>query len=122
MKFGENLMKNAIYLAILNEYIQKIYNNSKTYECRHKLISPCVAFLYDVDLNKVTGLIDIDSIYIDSPETVWDRFHDYLGISKKKFFEYYKGRRFAYLWHIKRAVEFKRPFEIKDPPHSFRYV
>lgn len=76
----------------------------------------------------IVGEFSIKAIIQCSPKELWEKTHDYSGISKQYFDEYFKGRNKGYALQIENPVLYKEPmnpFEVFDSfvaPQSFKYV
>lgn len=79
-------------------------------------------------VKKIIGIIDIDGIIIDTPQSLWEQCYEYAGISKRDFFSYFKNSDIGYAIKISDVQEFPIPIDPYDiiegfrPPQSFYYV
>ena len=78
--------------------------------------------------SKIVGYFTIKRIINDTPSMLWNQTHEYGGISKQQFQEYFKGHSVAYAIEIDEVVKLDtliNPKEvIKDftAPQNFMYV
>lgn len=116
---------NAI-MSIKKEYSQKILSGEKLYEFRK--IAPFKAeriYIYETSPTKwIVGSFEFEAI-LDDPINLWERFGEFGGIQKSKFFEYYKNYDLGYALKIKDIrVENINPYDILSkfsPPQNYVY-
>ena len=71
---------------------------------------------------------EIDSIESDSPEKIWTKYKDVVGIDSESYRRYYHNKKQAVAIKIKRTTTFKIPIDpilydvFKRPPQSFKYA
>lgn len=109
-----------------------IFDGQKLYEFRKKVFNRL-----DVDkvyvyaskpISKIVGYFTIKRIIEDTPSMVWKLTHEYGGISKKQFNDYFKGFKIAHAVEIDEVVELDTPIDprtvIKNfiPPQNFMYL
>lgn len=121
-----------VLLSIKPCYAEAILSEVKKYEFRrvafrrkdiHKV------YLYaNSDIRKIVGSFEIDNILEGTPKEIWEKCHLYGGISKKEFFNYFKGAKKAFAIKIKNVHRFEKAI---DPRviienftclRSFRYL
>lgn len=119
-----------ILMSIKSEYADKILNGTKIYELRKKPLKneiDTIVIYSSGKVKKIVGEFKIDFIIKDIPENIWNLGETVLGISKDKFFEYYKNSEYAYAIKIKQIKKYEAPkklsdFGIKKAPQSFCYI
>jgi len=121
-----------VLLSVKPKYANEIISGRKKYEFR-KLIFKREniekVYIYSSSpVKKVIGIVDIDGIIIDSPQSLWEQCHEYAGISESDFFSYFKNSDIGYAIKISDVHEFSIPIDPYDmikgfrPPQSFYYV
>lgn len=119
-----------ILMSIKSEYADKILNGTKIYELRKKPLRNeinTIVIYSSGKVKKIVGEFEIDFVIKDIPENIWDLGETVLGISKDKFFDYYKNSKYAYAIKIKNIKKYKIPkelsnFGINKAPQSFCYI
>lgn len=121
---------SKILMSIKPEYANKIFDGTKKYEYRktvpkEKVNKIIVYSSYPV--KKVIGEIEIEYILKDAKEIVWNKTKDYSGVTKKKYDDYYKNKKFAIAYKISKIVKYQsvkelENFGIKTAPQSYIYI
>lgn len=111
-----------------------IYEGQKTIEVRKrwpKHFDPKddVVYICEKGTGLVTGLLIINGMTIsNSPSYTWHAFKDRICIEKEWFTDYLKDCKTHYLWHIRQAERFVKPysltevFGVKSAPQSYVYT
>lgn len=93
------MKKEVIFLPVKPEFCRKILDQSKTWEFRKvvpkKEISHIVLYSSSPE-KKIKAVVEVNSIYSGSTSEVWEKTKNDSGITKKYFYEYFKGRDKAY--------------------------
>ena len=121
-----------VILSIKPEYCEKIRIGDKRYEFRKVVFNNREnidkVFIYCTSpVQKIIGFFKIDEIIEDDPINLWENYRDQAGISKAKFFKYFKNTKVGYAIKII-DTEFFEPFDPKKvnprftPPQSFCYI
>lgn len=79
-------------------------------------------------ISKIVGYFTVKRIIDDTPSNVWNQTHEHGGITKKQFFDYFKGHSVAYAIEIGEVVKLDTPIDPKSiikgftAPQNFMYV
>ena len=119
-----------VLMSIKTEYTDKIFKGIKNFELRKKSFNNKVETIIVYSsgkTKKVIGELKIECVIKDSPENIWNLYKDYLGISEKNYFEYYKNHNIAYAIKIKSYRKYDEEKELSDygiekAPQSFYYI
>lgn len=123
-------ISRAILVAIRPEYVQRIFDGSKTYEFRKRLAKEdCdILLIYcTAPISKVVGKARISERMADTPEGLWSKTKDTAGISREAFMDYFKNSPIAYAYKLEEVEKFANTRELKSygvtaAPQSFVYV
>ena len=99
-------MKYAL-ISIKPIYVENIKKHIKKWEFRKFLIKDYhnIIVYETYPTKKITLLLNISEYIVDTPENIWNKCKEYAGISKKDFFEYFKGKKLAYAYKISNFTE-----------------
>jgi len=119
-----------VLMSIKTEYTDKIFKGIKNFELRKKPFNNKVETIIVYSsgkTKKVIGELKIECVIKDSPENIWNLYKDYLGISEKDYFEYYKNYNIAYAIKIKSYKKYDEEKKLSDyrvekAPQSFYYI
>jgi predicted transcriptional regulator len=121
-----------VLLSIKPEHVSNIIDGRKTYEFRRKIFArrdvKTVVIYATMPIGRLVAEFDIDGIYEEEPEALWDRTSGGSGITKSYFDAYFSGREKAYAIGIGEVRVFENPIDPKiaydgfTPPQSFMYV
>lgn len=118
-------------LSIKPEFVHEIFKGRKRYEYRKCVFTKNVTkvMIYSTKPEgMIVGEFSIKAVLQYSPKELWEKTHDFSGITKQYFDEYFKGRNKGYALQIENPVLYKKPmnpFEVFDSfvaPQSFRYL
>lgn len=118
-------------LSIKPEFVHEIFQGRKKYEYRKSIFAKHVTkvIVYSTKPEgMIVGEFSIKAVLQYSPKELWKKTHDFSGITKQYFDEYFKGRNKGYALQIENPVLYKKPmnpFEVFDSfvaPQSFRYI
>ncbi|EPG65780.1 ASCH domain-containing protein [Leptospira wolffii] len=87
--------RRVVFLPIKPEFAHKIINGEKNIEFRKKFSSQDVEtiVIYSSSPEKrIIGYATVDSIVIDTPDSLWKRFCKKSGIDKERFSSYFNGK------------------------------
>lgn len=79
-------------------------------------------------ISKIVGYFTVKRIIDDTPSNVWNQTHEHGGITKKQFFDYFKGHKVAHAIEIDEVVKLDTPIDPKEvikgftAPQNFMYV
>ena len=119
-----------ILISIKPEYVEKILSGEKHYEFRKRSCNNNVhsMLIYETTpVKKIVAEVEIASILEGSPLAIWDQTHDYAGISKDKYFDYFNHNDHAVAYVLGQIHRFSPPhnlsdYGIKHAPQSFIYL
>ena len=120
-----------VLLSIKPEFANKIFDGTKKFEFRRSIFKKSqvdtIVVYASSPMQKVIGEFDIDSIICDEIGSLWLQTHEFAGINKDYFFEYFSNKQQGYAIAIKKARKYKTPLSLKDsfnmlPPQSFAYL
>ena len=121
-----------VLLAIKEEFATKIFDGTKKYEFRKTIFKDervtTIVVYVSSPIQKVIGEFQIDRVYKDDPERIWERTKEHSGITKAFFDLYFADRSNAFAIKIKKTKRYKRPKELKGDfniffaPQSYVYL
>lgn len=121
-----------VILSIKPKYANAIIDGSKLYEYRKVLPKNTdidrVYIYASKPIMAIIGEFTIGAIISDTPQKVWKLTHENGGITKKQFFDYFKGHSVAHAIKIEGVTELVTPIDpkqvIKDftAPQNYRYL
>lgn len=125
------ILPGDVLISIRHQYAAQIYKGTKRYELRH--CSPSfdhntIMWIYEpLPVGKITGYVEYDFCFKGDPSLIWNLLRSLLGVKKQKFDDYYKGRRFAYAWHIGQISKLDEPISLAEigltrPPQSYQFL
>lgn len=119
-------------MSIKSVFTDMILSGNKTVELRKsipKIKSGDILVIYETAPKKlVTTLCEIDFVDIDSPDIIWEKYSQVVGIPFDEYSEYFSGRKTATAIGIKKVQRLNQPkklSEISDSllaPQSYRYI
>ncbi|MGJ4789173.1 ASCH domain-containing protein [Leptospira koniambonensis] len=102
----------VVFLPIKPEFAHKIINGEKNIEFRKKFSSQDVDTIVIYSSSpeqRVIGYVTVDSIVIDTPDSLWNRFSEKGGIDKDRFSSYFNGKKTGVGIRIKSVSKLKEP-------------
>lgn len=114
-----------ILMSIKPEYVDKILSGDKRHEFRRKPFKRDIkeVIVYSTaPVQRVVMSFEIKNIIADSPEILWQKFHDHAGMPRDDFFKYFHDCNIGYAIEISNVKELppeQLPFR---PPQSFMYI
>lgn len=118
-----------VILSIHPEYVEKIISEEKKYEFRRKIFKQDVEqiVVYSTcPVKSIECIFEIKDIIEETPEQLWENYHDCGCISKKKFFKYFENTDKGYAIEIKNVKKLIKPIDKFNEdfiiPQSFRYL
>lgn len=118
-----------ILLSVKPEYIDKIFNGTKTFEYRRKLpqkrISSIIFYATD-PVQKIVGEAEVTNIISSSPTALWEKTKHSAGISREKYRKYFSDCKHANAFVLGKVTKYQNPqplsyYGIIKAPQSFRY-
>ena len=120
-----------VLLSIKPEFAFKIFEGTKRFEFRRAIFKNTgikrVIVYASSPVKKVIGEFEIDRILLKDIEALWAETHDYSGITKDYFMEYFADKEMGYAIKIKNYKKYLEPLCLKEdfklsPPQSFLYL
>lgn len=102
----------VVFLPIKPEFAHKIINGEKNIEFRKKFSSQDIETIVIYSSSpeqRVIGYVTVDSIIIDTPDSLWKRFSKKGGIDKERFSSYFNGKEKGIGIRIKNVSKLKVP-------------
>ena len=118
-------------LSIKPKYAKQIFQGTKKYELRKKvwnLGTKNIVLVYASEATKkIIGEFYSTKVISDTPEKIWNKYKDKLGISEEEYFKYFEGRTVAYAIKIKNFIKYKVPISLKEirdtrAPQAYMYL
>lgn len=125
------ILHGDVLISIRHQYAAQIYAGTKRYELRHNAPSfdhNTTMWIYEpLPVGKITGYVEYLSCIKGNPTLIWDVFRNQLGVTKQEFDNYYKGRKFAYIWRIYQVSKLDEPISLAEigltrPPQSYQFL
>lgn len=121
---------SGIVLSINPEYAERIIAGTKKYEFRTRVAKDNVGRIViycTYPIMKVVAEVEVKGILALPPKDLWEKTKQYAGMSKIKFFRYFKDRKVAYAYELGEVRVYQKPkdlieFGCNRAPQSFAYV
>ncbi len=114
-----------VLMSIRPEYVGKILNGEKRYEFRRKIFKKNIneVLVYSTaPVKRITMTFKVKNIIAAPPQLIWDRYHEFGGISHDEFFKYFQNCNTGYAIEIDNAKKLE-PYELNiRPPQSYMYI
>ncbi len=120
-----------VILSIKPEFALKIFDGSKKFEFRrtlfkNKKVKKIVVYASQ-PISKVIGEFDIEDVYFEDLELLWNRTSRFSGITEQFFNQYFDGKESGYAIKVKNPIKYNKALNIEDcfgmkPPQSFAYL
>ncbi|WP_146103982.1 hypothetical protein [Nonomuraea solani] len=126
--------ERALLLSIRPKYAEAIMAGDKSAELRRQRpgVSPGSAMMIytTAPVAALTGIAKIMSISEGSPDEIWERHGDELGLSRTEFDSYLAGAATAIALTLSEPRRLSEPLSLQElreklafhPPQSFRYM
>ena len=127
-------MSKVIIVAIKPEFSDRIFSGTKKIELRKSkpnLEKNDIILVYNTVPDKaVVGICRVNEIIQSTPNDIWKKYSNDLGIDEKRYFDYYLGREKAIGLKIDSFRKFKRKISLEtirefipsfSPPQTFKY-
>ena len=106
-----------VLLSIKPKYAETILSGDKRYEFRKTLFKRRGIrriYLYASNhVGKIVGSFEIADILKGTPELIWEQCHQFGGIAREDFFEYFKGSQQAFAYKIKNVQKFRDGIDLQ---------
>lgn len=118
-------------MSIHPEYANAIFDGRKGFEFRRVLFKEDVreVVVYATSpVSRVIGKFEIEDIYTDSPNELWEKTENLAGVTKEMFDNYFRDRAKAFAIKVLNPVRFSKSQPLSNyvpsntPPQSFCYV
>jgi len=120
-----------VILSIKPEFANKIFNGTKKFEFRRTLfknkeVNKIVVYA-SAPISKVIGEFEIDRIFHEELDQLWNQTSKFSGISENYYMKYFNGKESGYAIEVKNPKKYKIGLCIKqnfglNPPQSFAYL
>ncbi|WMT51289.1 MAG: hypothetical protein RE471_00025 [Ferroplasma sp.] len=114
-----------VLMSIKPEYVNRILSGQKKYEFRRKIWKNKITdvLVYSTSpIQRITMAFKVKNIISAPPQLLWDRYHEYSGISKDKFIKYFKNCDTGYAIEIGNITNLE-PYKLNiRPPQSYMYI
>ena len=120
-----------VILSIKPEFANKIFNGTKKFEFRrtlfkNKKVKKIVVYASS-PISKVIGEFEIDRIFHEELDQLWNQTSKFSGISEDYYVQYFNGKESGYAIEVKNPKKYKIGLCIKqnfglNPPQSFAYL
>lgn len=127
-------MERALFISVKPEFVEKIFNGSKTIELRKSapnIDKDSLVIIYCTSpVMSVIGTCKIKEIISNKPAKLWSDYSAKMGIDRKRYFEYYTDKSIAIgivlkdIRKIKEEIPLSKlrlKFKNFHPPQTFRY-
>ena len=127
-------MERALFISVKPEFVEKIFNGSKTIELRKSapnIDKEDLVIIYCTSpVMSVIGTCRVKEIISNKPSKLWNDYSTKMGIDRKRYFEYFEGKDVAVgiiLKDIKKnkkeisLAKLRSKFRNFHPPQTFRY-
>ncbi len=121
---------SKVLISIKPEYVNRILNGTKKYEYRRMLAKKGVSSLVIYStwpVMEIVGEVEVVETIEMAPSSLWEKTKKEAGISRRKYREYFKGKKKAYAYALGRVTKYgpnKNLIDIgiKQAPQSFVYL
>ncbi len=120
-----------VILSIKPEFANKIFNGTKKFEFRRTLFKnkevKKIVVYASAPISKVIGEFEIDRIFHEDLDQLWNQTSKFSGISEDYYMQYFNGKNSGYAIEVKNPKKYKVGLCIKEnfglnPPQSFAYL
>lgn len=126
-------LDHAVLLSIRTHFVRKILDGSKNYELRRRIFSEPVGrsiLVYSSGEDKAVTVRGVVADVIEgTPDTVWRKLGNQLGLNREEYFEYFGGSDIAYALELSQISALTDPVSLiemrvcgLEPPQSWRYI
>lgn len=127
-------MKRALFISVKPEFVEKIFNGTKSIELRKSVPNiekdDLIIIYCTSPVMSVIGTCKVKEIVSSKPTKLWNDHSTKMGIDRKRYFEYFEGKEVAvgiFLKEIKKSrkeiplSKLRSKFRNFHPPQTFRY-
>jgi predicted transcriptional regulator len=120
-----------VLLSIKPEFVEKIFSGEKKFEYRKQVFKEDVSSVViyaTMPVGRIVGEFTIRDIIKSEPNDLWDETHEYSGISKDFFMDYFSNKEFGFAIEIENLIKYDTPINPKSmfekfiAPQSYRYI
>lgn len=124
----------GVLMSIRTRYVRSIVAGTKTHELRRKIPRGAAGmriFIYSSGEDRaITAHAEVADIDSGTPESIWSKYSNVLGVSHEEFNEYFAGADVAYALRLDNVTESRCPVTLVqlredyglEPPQSWRYL
>lgn len=121
----------TVILSIKPEFAFKIFAGTKKFEFRRSLFKnqevKNIVVYASAPISKVIGEFEIDTIFHQDLNSLWDKTSEFSGISQDYYTDYFIGKDEGYAIKVKNPIMYENQLCIKEsfglnPPQSFAYI
>ncbi len=80
----------------------------------HLEIGTTVWIYETMPIGAIVGSFSIKNTYSLAPSTIWRKYQDVIGVSRKELFSYFDGVEKGFLIEIENVKELKKPLPLKN--------
>lgn len=121
---------SKVLISIKPEYVNRILNGTKKYEYRRMLAKKDVSSLIIYStwpVMEIVGEVEVVDTIEMAPSSLWEKTKKEAGISRKKYREYFKGRKRACAYVLGKVTKYESNKKLLDigvqqAPQSFSYL
>ncbi len=121
---------SKVLISIKPEYVNRILNGTKKYEYRRMLAKKDVSSLIiysTCPVMEIVGEVEVVGTIEMAPSFLWEKTKKEAGISRKKYREYFKGRKKACAYVLGKVTKYESNKKLLDigvqqAPQSFSYL
>jgi predicted transcriptional regulator len=129
------MAKNALLISVRPRFAEMIFTGTKTVELRR--IRPRIGrgdlvFIYvSSPVKALEGAFEVGEVVPGTPSSIWQRFREETGLSKREFDTYYEGKPTAFAIVIQKCWKLPAPIHLAilqkqkngfHPPQSYHYI
>ncbi len=120
-----------VLLSIKPEYVDKIFAGTKKYEFRKSMFKrkdvSVVVIYASAPICRIVGEFQIEDILSDDVKKVWERTHEYSGVTEDFYLSYFCSRKVATAIQIGQIRKYSTArllsdYNITQAPQSFCYI
>lgn len=121
---------SKVLISIKPEYVNRILNGTKKYEYRRMLAKKDVSSLIIYStwpVMEIVGEVEVVDTIEMAPSSLWEKTKKEAGIGRKKYREYFKGRKRACAYVLGKVTKYESNKKLLDigvqqAPQSFSYL
>jgi predicted transcriptional regulator len=128
-------MEKLLLISIKGKYVEEIVAGRKTIELRKSMpnvkAGDKVVIYTTRPRMAITAIATVKNVFKISPENMWQKNSQLLGIDKKSFWDYYTGCQFSIGIELHSVVELDTEISLSTikllhpgftPPQTFKYL